>query len=180
VWESKISGWQADWRPGAQQIAQHAEALTGLIGARLTGAWSIWIDASEDWFADMPVVLQFDNGQQLEVCWQKFDDLSLSWNTIDLSQKPEAWVEGLLWRPWAHRAFELNRGETVTAVGSTQFVWETSDVDHPNKPRLSRLVTGGVWIGTTGPGLHIFNALDENGLAPDLQGDQLSLIASEP
>lgn len=41
----------------------------------------------------MPIVLRLDHGPQLEVCWEKFDDLSITWDTIDVTVKPRAWVE---------------------------------------------------------------------------------------
>lgn len=177
MWEPKVSGWQASWGQSDAVLADHVDRLSALVGARLVGAWTVWIEREDDWFADMPVVLQFDDGSQLEVCWQRLDDLSLSWNTIDLGKKPEAWISDLDWRNWAHLALSMNRDETVTAVGGTQFVWSTTDVDHPHVKESRGLLTGGLWIGTTGSGLHVFNALDENGLAPNYDGDRLKLIA---
>ena len=163
MWESGISGWQADWRPGSEQVHRHADALVSLVDAKLTGAWSVWI-GTDDWFADMPVVLQFDGSQQLEVCWQKFDDLSISWNTIEIEIAPKAWVDDLSWRPWAHLALKANEGQVVTSVAATESIFTASDVDYPHREPRSTTFTGGLWFGTTGPGLHIFNALDENGL----------------
>lgn len=54
----------------------------------------MWIDDLDEWFADAdpPVVLQV-GVEQLEVCAQKFDDLSVTWNTIDLSIRPIACVD---------------------------------------------------------------------------------------
>lgn len=164
MWEGGISGWRADWRPAPEQLSRHADALGALVGARLTGAWTIWIGES-DWFADMPVVLQFDGVQQLEVCWQKLDDISISWNTIDVEVAPKAWIDNLSWRSWAHTELQMNRGRTVTSVAGTEAILTTSDVDYPHRvPRRSELI-GGLWLATTGPGLHVFNALDENGLS---------------
>ena len=165
MWESKISGWQADWREATEQVARNAEALAGLIGARVTGAWTVWIAAADEWFADMPVVLEFDSGEQLEVCWQKMDNLSISWSTIDLERTPQAWVDGLSWRPWAHASLNALRDQVITHVARTEVLLSTTDVDHPRRPPREVWMTGGLWFGTAGPGLHIFNALDENGLS---------------
>lgn len=163
MWESGISGWRADWRPGAEQVTLHASELVSLAGAKLTGAWSIWI-GTDDWFADMPVVLEFDGSRRLEVCWQRFDDLSLSWNTIDIDVTPKAWVDDLFWRPMAHAALRMNEGQIVTSVATTDFTLTISDADSPRPGARSTTFTGGLWFETTGPGLHIFNALDANGL----------------
>ncbi|MDF5755900.1 hypothetical protein [Spongiactinospora sp. TRM90649] len=35
-----------------------------------------------DWYADCPVVLDFD-GVQIEISHSKLDELSIGWNTID-------------------------------------------------------------------------------------------------
>ena len=69
-------------------LAAQADRLSALVGRRLTGAWTVWIERVDEWFADMPVVLQFDDGTQLEVCWQKLDDLTLSWNTTGSASSP--------------------------------------------------------------------------------------------
>ena len=171
MWERGIAGWQPEWRSGAEQVNRHADALVSLVGAKLTGAWSIWIDES-DWYADMPVVLQFDGSRQLEICWQKFDDLSISWNTINIDLTPRGSFDHLSWRPWAHLALRKNRGQTVSSVAATESVFTRSDVDHPHREH-STTFTGGLWLATTGPGLHIFNALDENGLATTYEPDLL-------
>jgi hypothetical protein len=47
------------------------------VGRRLLDAWTAWI-VGDGWFADLPVVLRFDHGAQLEVCGKKVDDLSSS------------------------------------------------------------------------------------------------------
>ena len=33
-------------------------------------------------------------GSQLEVCWEKFDHVSITWDTIDVTVTPKAWVDG--------------------------------------------------------------------------------------
>lgn len=39
------------------------------------------------WLADCPVVLDFD-GERLEINHQKFDDLSITWNSVDVTRAP--------------------------------------------------------------------------------------------
>lgn len=101
-----------------EQLRRHSAALNSLVGACLTGAWTIWIDDSS-WFADGPVALQFDASRQFEICWQEFDDLSISWNTIDTGVKPTMWVEDVSWTPWKHLARSSNQGESITSVAAT-------------------------------------------------------------
>lgn len=180
MWESGISGWQPDWQEGTEQISRHADALASLIGTELTGAWTARIGSQDQWFADMPVVLQFSDGRQLELCWQKFDELSVSWNTIDLNGElvwPAPEIDTLSWRPWAHDALTAMRSARVTNVARTEFLFTTSDVDYPHRPQSKTWLTGGVWFGASELGLHVFNALDENGLSNSTEGQTRSMLA---
>jgi hypothetical protein len=108
-----------------------------------------------------------DDGRQLEICWEKFDDLSITWNTIDLSVSPKAWVEWPLeWRDAAHPALLACAGATIHDVRATTFRFTTQNVDHPHE--VSEVwLTAGIWLATGGSGVHIFNALDENGLSDE-------------
>ncbi|UJW31007.1 hypothetical protein L3Q67_38400 [Saccharothrix sp. AJ9571] len=55
--------------------------------------WTVWGLAHDEWIADLPVVLRLEQGPQLEICWEKFDDLWITWDTIDVAVEPEAWVK---------------------------------------------------------------------------------------
>jgi hypothetical protein len=151
MWTSGIAGWKADWRAADFQIAHHADALRAVVGVRLSGAWVVRTEDGE-LFADMPVVLQLDDGRQLEMCWQKFDDLSISWNTIDLNVQPRGWIGDLSWRRWGHPALQSNANETVTAVGQTGFEFTTTDQKRAEMVATSAWITSGIWISTTGQG----------------------------
>lgn len=166
-----VSGWQPDWLPASEQVHKQSAALRDLVGRTVTDAWVVWNLEHDEWFADLPVVLSFDGRGQLEVCWQKFDDLSLTWDSIDTRVRPRAWVEWPLeWRRAAHPALESNIGTAVHAVAVTEHLFQTEPVDQPGLP--SRVwLAGGLWFGTTGPGLHVFNALDENGLDASAPAD---------
>ncbi|WP_329529595.1 hypothetical protein [Streptomyces sp. NBC_01462] len=54
-----------------------------------------------DWFADCPVVLDFD-GLQVEVCHSKLDELSIGWNTIDTAATIAGWEWFELTPQWSH------------------------------------------------------------------------------
>lgn len=44
-------------------------------------AWLVWDVQDNEWFSDCPVLLSF-TGEQVEVNHQKFDDPSITWNTV--------------------------------------------------------------------------------------------------
>lgn len=81
-----IPGYQPDWRHGISDIAsRHAQRLRGLVGRRLTSTWVVWDDDDDSWFADCPMVLDFDE-ERLEINHQKFDDISITWCMIDVTR----------------------------------------------------------------------------------------------
>lgn len=126
----------------------------------------MWI-VDEDWFADLPVVMRFDDGSQLEVSWKKFDDLSLTWDTIDVNEPPSTWVDWPLeWRRNAHAPLAALIGGAVREVRTTSFLFETWNADN-RSDRTAAWLTTGLWLATDRGDLHVFNALDENGLAAE-------------
>jgi hypothetical protein len=57
-------------------------------------------------------------------------------------------------------------GATIHDVRATTFRFTTQNVDHPHE--VSEVwLTAGIWLATGGSGVHIFNALDENGLSDE-------------
>jgi hypothetical protein len=170
-----VSGWRPTWEPAETHLRTHATRLRSLRGRRVTDAWIVWNLELDEWFADLPVVAQFEDGLQLEVCWQKFDDLSITWNTIDVTVTPHAWVTWPLeWRSQAHPALSDIIGHAVVHVDVTEHLFTTRTVDQPNDIH-SVWLTSGIWLQTAQSGLHIFNALDENGLSnePPLTSPEL-------
>lgn len=164
--DATVSGWCPDFRPADDQIGRHSARLRALAGRQLTDVWTVWIVAG-DWFPDLPVVMRFDDGTQLEVCWEKFDDLSLTWNNIDLTNAPRAWVEQPLeWRRDAHPSLASISGGTVTGVRATSFLFETRDPDSQAGKNASWF-TSGLWLATSRGDFRVFNALDENGLSAE-------------
>ena len=160
-----VSGWRPTWQPAEVQLRTHAERLRSLRGRRVSDTWIVWNLEHGQWFADLPIVVQFQDGTQLEVGWQKFDDLSITWDTIDLTITPHAWVTWPLeWRSQAHPALATITGHEVVQVEATQHLFTTRRGNTPNDSR-SAWMTSGIWLQTTHTGLHIFNALDENGLS---------------
>lgn len=167
--DGDVSGWIPRWAPAREQLSSQRSNLRALHGRRIMDSWLVWDLHHDRWFADLPVVLAFDDGRRLEVCWQKFDDLSISWNTIDISAEPVAWVTWpLAWRSQGHPALQAVTGQTITSAASTEHRFTTRQIVPPGNNQVhSTWLAGGVWLQTDGGGLHIFNALDENGLASD-------------
>jgi hypothetical protein len=69
-------------------VITDALVLDRLVDRRLTRALLVW-DLDEDkWFADCPILLDFE-GEQVENNHGKFDELSITWHTIDPARSPD-------------------------------------------------------------------------------------------
>lgn len=164
--DPQVSGWMPDFRPAEEQFNRQSGPLRALVGRRILEAWTVWI-VDEDWFADLPVVIAFDDGSQVELAWQKFDELSLTWGTIDVGTVPRAWADCQLeWRRNADPALAGVVGGVVTDLFVTRSLFELANREDPTDRSASWLTTG-LWLATDQGDLHVFNALDENGLAAE-------------
>ena len=43
-----------------------------------------WYEPDDSWYEDLPIILIID-GEQIEICWQQFDSLSITKNQIDVN-----------------------------------------------------------------------------------------------
>ncbi|MEV4291760.1 hypothetical protein AB0K40_40170 [Nonomuraea bangladeshensis] len=150
-----ISGYSPAWLSGSSVVATtHGERLAMLEGRRLTRALLVW-DLDEDvWFSDGLVLLDFE-GEQVEIVHQKFDEISITWNTIDPAQ-PLDWAGTglqLAWREGVPDELASLQGQRLQAVELLE--WKGDDLAH-----------GTVAVGFLFPHdrLTIYNALDENGM----------------
>lgn len=126
----------------------------------------------------MPVVLCFESGKQLELAWQKSDDLSVSWNTIDLSAPSSAWIKPIEWRRDALPELQAVIGLAVVDVSATSSIFRTSPSEGPGVPTAD-WITDGIWFVLTNGGLHVYNGLDENALSlepPPVDDDHASQL----
>jgi len=97
-----IAGFRPSFLSGVEAIRQaHGARLAELTGRRLTGFALVRFAEDGDWFADCPVVLDF-NGIQVEVCHSKFDELSIGWDTIDTTATVTGWEWFELTPQWSH------------------------------------------------------------------------------
>ncbi|MFJ7154123.1 hypothetical protein ACIQUQ_04215 [Streptomyces sp. NPDC101118] len=149
-----IAGYRPAWLHGGDEVVrEHGHRLRALVGRTLTNVWLVWDRRDDEWFADCPVLFDFEGGERVEVNHRKFDDLSLTWNTVDPGA-PVAWPGfDLEWRAEPLPGLRALRGLDLTAVELLE--WTGED-----------LAQGSVGVGFTfGTGrVTLFNALDENGL----------------
>jgi hypothetical protein len=148
-----IEGYRPQWLNGHSAVAAgHGQRLRALIGRPLARAWLVWDVQDNEWFSDCPVLLDF-TGEQVEINHQKFDDLSITWNTVDPHQ-PVQWPDfDLQWRHDMHPELHALQGQVLQDVKILE--WTGSD-----------MAQGMVAVSFRFPRsqLTIANALDENDL----------------
>jgi hypothetical protein len=149
-----IEDYQPSWQHGLASIrTRHGRRLAGLVGRRLSRAWLLWDRDADEWFADAPVLLDFD-GDQLEIQHQKFDDLSITWATAD-PNKPVSFPEfDMAWRIGAMPDLAHLEG---------QYLRETSLLEWQGGDLADGMVA--VHLRFDDGHLTVYNALDENGLS---------------
>ncbi|WP_327250503.1 hypothetical protein [Streptomyces sp. NBC_01244] len=150
-----ISGFEPSFLIGVDAIRQaHGARLATLAGRRLTGFALVRFAEDGDWFADCPVVLDFE-GVQVEVCHWKLDELSIGWDTIDTAATITGWEWFELTPQWSHSDEQIEPfvGRELREV--TLVEWRPAGRD---------LAAGTVAVEFVFAGgrLSILNGLDEN------------------
>jgi hypothetical protein len=153
VFDFGIGGYRPHWLNGRLAVeAGHGRRLRALIGRPLARAWLVWDVQDDEWFSDCPVLFDF-TGEQVEINHQKFDDLSITWNTVDPHQ-PVRWPDfDLRWRHDTRAELHALQGQVLQDVQLLE--WTGDD-----------LARGSVAVSFRFPHdrLTIANALDENEL----------------
>ncbi|MEO3973851.1 hypothetical protein [Streptomyces sp. CAU 1734] len=153
MFEFGVAGYEPEWLSGGNDIARrHGGRLRALAGRVLTRVWLVWDVRGGEWFRDGPVLFDFA-GEQVEIVHRAFDDISLSWNTIDPG-RPVHWPDfDLEWRPEPLAELRPLPGRRLTEAGLLE--WTGTDA-----------ARGSVSVSfvLAGDRVTVFNALDENGL----------------
>ena len=150
-----IQDYQPHWLNGRDSIvAAHGRRLANLAGLTLQHVWLVWDLDDDEWFTDAPVLLDF-GAEQVEVDHQKFDDLSITWSSIDPSRPIEDSYFHLAWRAQPLPGLVNLPGRCLHDVELLEWIGHGHDMADGSLAVGFDLAP--VW-------LTVFNALDENGL----------------
>jgi hypothetical protein len=139
----------------------------------------MWEQRQDAWWADGPVVLDFD-GRQVEINHMQMDLLSITFGAIDLDTRIDwlghrrlRWLPTfggpkISWRYDTHSEMAALYGRPLTGVQVLIY--------RPGKP--GDFADGTVSIGFSFGGwqLEIYNALDENGLSFEAMGTDREVV----
>ncbi|MEH0974525.1 hypothetical protein V6U77_25665 [Micromonospora sp. CPCC 205546] len=153
-----IPGYQPSWLRARPDIeTTHGARLAALAGRTLTHVWLVWDLDEDEWFADCPVLLDFA-GEQVEVNHQKFDDLSITWNSVR-PVGPVTWLATddlrLAWRAEPLPGLAALPGRRLREVALLEWRGATGD-----------LANGSLALGFAFADIElvVHNGLDENAL----------------
>jgi hypothetical protein len=152
-----ISGFEPGFLVGLDAVRiDHGSRLAALAGRRLTGYALVRFAENGEWFADCPVVLDFD-GVQVEICHSKLDELSIGWNTIDTAAVITGWDWFELTPEWSCADERLGQfvGQELREVAL--LVWRPPGHD------LAGGTVAVEFVFAAGR-FRIFNGLDENSI----------------
>ncbi|GHE97267.1 hypothetical protein GCM10017786_32450 [Amycolatopsis deserti] len=151
-----MEGFEPRWLSGFAAVRrEHGPRLAALVGRRLTAGWLAWERDSDCWWNDAPVVFDF-GGEQVEISHRKFDELSITWNSIQVTRLLTDSMFHISWcNDVCHRLTALH-GQVLSSVALLE--WQGAQRD---------LGTGAVAVHlvfASGGSVTVANALDENEL----------------
>lgn len=150
-----ISGFEPSFLVGIGPVESvHGARLAALVGRRLTGFAVVRFAEDGAWFADCPVVLDFDR-IRVEVCHWKLDELSIGWGTIDTAAPVAGWEQSGFTPVWSHTDERLEPFVGRELRDAALLEWR------PDGPDLA-VGTVALEFAFDIGGFRIANSLDEN------------------
>ncbi|GAA4968986.1 hypothetical protein [Actinoplanes utahensis] len=170
-WDQAISGWHSDFTGAPAQLRAQRSRLLALVGRRLQAGWVGWDPERDRWQPILPLVLVFDGDIQLELAWQGWDDLSITWNTIDLTTPPTPAGRPHAWRSSQPPPLAAVQGRVLTGWAVTESPYFDSGADLTGDLPMHEVkgwLTHGLWIEFAGTDLHVHNGADTTLIAAGL------------
>ena len=152
---SWIEGYSPQWVLKKQEALETVSRFgERWIGRTIEETYVGWYSKDDSWYADLPVILVI-GGEQFDVCWQKFDSLSITNGQLS-KYCCKSYGEEFPYRKDALVELSCSVGKKIEAV---ELGMSSMTLDGELIPMINSLdfyLVGGF--------LSIFNALDENGV----------------
>jgi hypothetical protein len=148
-------------------LTAHRSTLLDLIGRKIKSVWVAWDCLNDAWYSDLPIVVNIE-GQQLELCNSKLDQLAVSVNTIDLSRRI-CWSDSNSiqeWRKDALPEFIAVKGDRIRNIELIEYRLKTSAVHRSTEDvqikEHSAWILNGIGFVLDDAYFAICNGLDKN------------------
>jgi hypothetical protein len=164
-WDRAMSGWRPDFRVAEEQIPARWEVLVGLVGRSVVG-WTVGEPGRDLWFPGGPLVLVVDDGTQVEIAWQKWNDLSITRGTVDLTVPPVVAGQTREWRASGPEPVAAIAGRTITGFAAVETPYFDGETDLSGELPMDRVAgwsLDGLWIECGDVGLQVYSRADDNG-----------------
>ena len=150
-------------------LSRKSSLLRSFQGQTLLDSYIVWNTASDHWNNLSVIILKFDD-DQLEVCCADLDRLSVLKNSTDLSTAPVVdWdmEDTYEWKKNALNEINPLRDQTLNSIKVVEYELCTRPPDEQKggKNTLCSWILLGLWLEFDQGKLLIYNALDENGVA---------------
>jgi len=153
---SWIQGYNPDWVLNKNDAQNLIEVWADkLIGKVIDETYVGWYMPDNTWYEDFPIILMID-GQQIEICWQQFDSLSITNNQIILNNCI-SYDEKVPYKKNAVKELNAVLGKKILNVKLGMSSMTIEDKVLPIINSVDFELDNGF--------LRIFNALDENGVS---------------
>lgn len=152
----QLSGYRPRWLYTAREILDvHGRRLGELVDQQLLRTWLVWDVDADDWFADGPVVFEFER-TRLTVCHRTAGECSLSWDDLDPAEPIDPGDESLrlAWRSDAFPVLNEIAGQRLRLLD----LIETGDED-------DRWMIEAVEFSFTRTQCQVYNSAGRNALA---------------
>lgn len=117
-------------------IAQHGKGLRDLLGQRNLSNWVLWDKQFDQRLEEWPIILVFEE-QTLELCVDNDNQLSVTWNAIDVSKalfsNTHGSGDGLFWKENALPDLVSVKGQRLKEIKIVEYQRQITVLrDHQN------------------------------------------------
>lgn len=123
-------------------ITQHGKDLRRLLGQRNLSNWVLWNKQSNQRLEEWPIILVFEE-QTLELCVNNDNQLSATWNTIDVSKalfsNADGAGDGLFWKEDALPHLVSVKGQRLKEIKVVEYQRQITVLrDHQNPAHVGK------------------------------------------
>ncbi len=161
---------------------RYGTMLRASLGRTIEATWVAWDEERDEFFTEEPVIIRI-GGINFEIVFHKLQELSITCDTVNLSEPPQWWTDWadsadwsestkLRWRCNALPELKSVVGQTVQDIRLIEYHFQTTVVRNRINPenvgtQYAAWVLNGTDFCTDVGYVSVFNALDTNGVTAE-------------